>query len=90
MNRDLDRYNRAAAQRAATAGVPFVDVWTPFAELARTFARQRVRPAPTLWSDGVHLSDLGVALLAQQVEARLREYRIVDQLSADTATAPAE
>ncbi|MFD7919683.1 SGNH/GDSL hydrolase family protein [Streptomyces sp. NPDC059740] len=79
MNHDLELYNRAAAQCAATAGVPFVDVWTPFVQIARDFAHQPGRERPTLWSDGVHLSDLGVALLAQHVAGHLREERVIEQ-----------
>lgn len=80
MNEDLARYNQAAAQCAATAGVPFIDVWTPFTETAYALARHRRTAAPMLWSDGVHLSDLGVALLTQQVVAHLRENRVVERL----------
>ncbi|MFD7323928.1 SGNH/GDSL hydrolase family protein [Streptomyces sp. NPDC059875] len=83
MNGDLDRYNQAAAQRAATVGVPFIDVWTPFTETAHALAQHQHAEAPTLWSDGVHLSDLGVALLAQQFEAHLRENRVVERLLAN-------
>ncbi|MCX4784018.1 SGNH/GDSL hydrolase family protein [Streptomyces sp. NBC_01264] len=80
MNEDLARYNQAAGQRAANAGVPFIDVWTPFTETAYALARHRSTETPMLWSDGVHLSDLGVALLTQQVEAHLRENRVVERL----------
>ncbi|MFA7764810.1 hypothetical protein [Streptomyces sp. NRRL S-448] len=80
---DLDRYNQAAAQCAATAGVPFIDVWTPFTETAHALAHHQHAEAPTLWSDGVHLSDLGVALLTKQVEAHLRDNHVVERLLPD-------
>ena len=80
MNEDLARYNQGAAECAATAGVPFTDVWTPFTETAYALARHRCTEAPALWSDGVHLSDLGAALLVRQVEAHLREDRVVERL----------
>ncbi|MEU6351605.1 SGNH/GDSL hydrolase family protein [Streptomyces sp. NPDC047072] len=80
MNRDLDRYNQAAARTAAAAGVPYIDVWTPFTRTAREFAHQSGREQPTLWSDGVHLTDLGVTLLAQHVDAHLRAERVIEQL----------
>ena len=80
MNRDLDRYHQAAARTAAAAGIPYIDVWTPFTRAAREFAHQSGREPATLWSDGVHLSDLGVTLLAQHVTAHLREERVIEQL----------
>ncbi|MEU4359950.1 hypothetical protein [Streptomyces virginiae] len=81
MNEDLARYNQAAAQCAATAGVPFIDVWTPFTQTAYALTHHHHHAeAPTLWSDGVHLSDLGVALLTQQVEAHLRDHHVVERL----------
>jgi lysophospholipase L1-like esterase len=83
MNTDLARYNQAAARCAAAAGVPFIDIWTPFTETARALASQRPGNTPSLWSDGVHLSDLGVAFLARQIETHLHEHRIVEQLQPD-------
>ncbi|GAB7101828.1 hypothetical protein JCM4814A_01420 [Streptomyces phaeofaciens JCM 4814] len=80
MNTDLARYNQAAARCAAVAGVPFIDIWTPFTETARTLASQRPGNTPSLWSDGVRLSDLGVAILAGQIETHLHEHRLVEQL----------
>ncbi|WP_329155875.1 SGNH/GDSL hydrolase family protein (plasmid) [Streptomyces sp. NBC_01456] len=85
MNHDLHHYNQAAAHRAADAGVSFIDVWTPFTETARAFSHHTGGQAPTLWRDGVHLSDLGATLLAQQVGAHLREHRVIEQLLPDTA-----
>lgn len=87
MNTALARYNEAASRCAAAAGVSFVDTWTPFTATARKLARHRPGAVPTLWSDGVHLTDLGVALLAHQVEAHLREHHIIEQLHRDTSPA---
>ncbi|MFF1714404.1 SGNH/GDSL hydrolase family protein [Streptomyces sp. NPDC058268] len=87
MNTALTRYNEAATRCAAAAGASFIDAWTPFTATARALARHRPGAVPALWSDGVHLSDLGVALLAQQVEGHLREHRIVEQLHLDTLPA---
>ncbi|GLX22477.1 SGNH/GDSL hydrolase family protein [Streptomyces lavendulae] len=83
INEDLARYNRAAGRCAAAAGVPFIDVWTPFTETAHALAQHQHAQAPSLWSDGVHLSDLGVALLSQHVEAHLRDHRVVERLLAE-------
>ncbi|MFK0259375.1 hypothetical protein [Streptomyces sp. NPDC090445] len=41
MNHDLDRCNQAAARCAPTAGVPFIDVWTPFTETAHVLAHHQ-------------------------------------------------
>ncbi|MGB6164291.1 MAG: GDSL-type esterase/lipase family protein [Pseudonocardiaceae bacterium] len=81
MNTELARYNKLAAQSAVQAGALFLDVWGPFMAAARQLAT-----APTehgvqmLWSDGVHLSELGDALMLHQVEAFLSEHRIVHSL----------
>ncbi|MFJ5733961.1 GDSL-type esterase/lipase family protein [Streptomyces microflavus] len=75
MNAELARYNAAAAQAAAAHGALFLDVWGPFT----TAARLGGHPAG-LWSDGVHLTELGDTVLLQQAERLLAEHRIVEKL----------
>ncbi|MEU1076194.1 MULTISPECIES: SGNH/GDSL hydrolase family protein [unclassified Streptomyces] len=76
MNRELARYNEAAAQAAAAHGAQYLDVWNPF-----TAAAQHMTGAPAaLWSDGVHLTELGDTVLLQQAEQLLAEHRIVEKL----------
>lgn len=77
MNAKVARYNHIAAQAAAQAGVPMLDVWTPFARAARILADQ----GPALWSDGAHMSELGDALLLREVEQYLTTAGVLDALS---------
>jgi acetyltransferase-like isoleucine patch superfamily enzyme/lysophospholipase L1-like esterase len=76
MNTELARYNAAAAQAAAAHGALFLDVWAPFTAAARHLTGD---PAG-LWSDGVHLTELGDTVLLQQTERLLAEHRIVEEL----------
>ena len=76
MNAELARYNAAAHAAAATHGELFLDVWGPFTAAARHLTGD---PA-ALWSDGVHLSELGDTVLLQQTERLLAEHRIVERL----------
>lgn len=76
MNQELARYNTAAHAAAAAHGALFLDVWAPFTAAARHLTGE---PA-TLWSDGVHLTELGDTVLLQQTEQLLAEHRIVEKL----------
>lgn len=81
MNTELARYNKLAAAVALHAGALFLDVWGPFTAAARQLATAPPdHSVQTLWSDGVHLSELGDALMLHQVEAFLAERRIVQSL----------
>ncbi|MGW1815413.1 SGNH/GDSL hydrolase family protein [Streptomyces sp. NPDC002125] len=75
MNAELGRYNEAARAAAAAHGTLFLDVWTPFT----TVARLMDDPA-ALWSDGVHLSELGDTVLLQQAEQLLAEHGTIEEL----------
>jgi len=88
MNAELTRYNEAARAAAVTSGALFLDIWSPF-----TAAARHLQPAygddPTgLWSDGVHLTELGDTLLLQQAERLLAEHRIIDKLLTSRLTDP--
>ncbi|MGW3929456.1 GDSL-type esterase/lipase family protein [Streptomyces microflavus] len=76
MNAELARYNAAAAQAAAAHGALFLDVWGPFT----TAARHLSGDLAALWSDGVHLTELGDTVLLQQTERLLAEHRTVEKL----------
>ncbi|MER0477236.1 SGNH/GDSL hydrolase family protein [Streptomyces sp. Edi2] len=76
MNAELARYNAVAAQAAAAHGARYLDVWTPFTVAARHLAGDR----GALWSDGVHLTELGDTVLLQRAEQLLAEHRIVEEL----------
>ncbi|MFJ2478399.1 GDSL-type esterase/lipase family protein [Streptomyces sp. NPDC087659] len=81
MNAELVRYNEAAAKAAAEHGALFLDVWSPFTAAARQLASAPSAHEPaSVWSDGVHLTELGDTVLLQQTERFLAEHRIVDRL----------
>ncbi|MGC4916297.1 SGNH/GDSL hydrolase family protein [Streptomyces albogriseolus] len=75
MNAELARYNEVAHAAAAAHGTLFLDVWAPFTAVARLIGD----PA-ALWSDGVHLTELGDTVLLQQVEQLLAEHGIIEEL----------
>ncbi len=81
MNAELARYNEAARAAATAHGALFLDVWTPFTAAARQLAPANDGDAPvSLWSDGVHLTELGDTVLLQQAERILAEHHIVEKL----------
>ncbi|WP_327378905.1 GDSL-type esterase/lipase family protein (plasmid) [Streptomyces sp. NBC_01216] len=80
MNAELARYNEAARAAAATNGALFLDVWAPFTAAARHLTPADGDDPAGLWSDGVHLTELGDTLLLQQAERLLAEHRIIDRL----------
>ncbi|MGY3677484.1 SGNH/GDSL hydrolase family protein [Streptomyces sp. TE33382] len=80
MNAELARYNEAARAAAAAHGALFLDVWAPFTAAARHLTPAAGDDPAGLWSDGVHLTELGDTLLLQQVERLLTEHRIIDGL----------
>ncbi|MER6116194.1 GDSL-type esterase/lipase family protein [Streptomyces sp. NPDC001743] len=80
MNGELARYNEAARAAAAAHGALFLDVWTPFSAAARHLAPADGDDPAGLWSDGVHLTELGDTLLLQQAERLLTEHQIIDRL----------
>lgn len=83
MNSELARYNNLAARAAADAGAQFLDVWPAFTTTAQALAgwSPATRPDETLWSDGVHLSELGDALMLRLVEQRLRDTDLIPALT---------
>jgi acetyltransferase-like isoleucine patch superfamily enzyme/lysophospholipase L1-like esterase len=83
MNAELAAYNVLAASAAQDAGALFLDVWGPFTTAARHLASAAPgNPAhgQSLWSDGVHLSELGDALMLRQIEAFLAAHCIIQNV----------
>ncbi|WP_033825812.1 MULTISPECIES: GDSL-type esterase/lipase family protein [unclassified Kitasatospora] len=78
MNAELARYNEAARTAAAAHGTLFLDVWTPFTAVARHVPTDDATGG--VWSDGVHLTELGDTVLLQQTERLLAEHRIINKL----------
>ncbi|NUK32219.1 hypothetical protein HRW12_00205 [Streptomyces lunaelactis] len=81
MNERLASFNEAAARAAATAGAHFVDVWTPFTVAADELGSGPGSSGLSLWSDGVHLSDLGDALMQQRIEAFLTASSLISPIT---------
>jgi lysophospholipase L1-like esterase len=77
MNAELARYNAVAARVAQDLGVQMLDIWTPFLAQAEW---RRMSGAPSLWSDGVHLSEHGDATLVMLIETTLRKGLIIEHL----------
>ncbi|MEU4300097.1 SGNH/GDSL hydrolase family protein [Kitasatospora aureofaciens] len=83
MNVELAGYNEAAAKAAADHGALFLDVWAPFIAVARQLASAPANhEIAGLWSDGVHLSELGDTVLLRQAEHFLAAHRTVEKLLA--------
>jgi len=81
MNAELARYNEAARNAASTHGALFLDVWTPFTAAARHLASVNTTDAAiSLWSDGVHLTELGDTVLLQQAERMLADHHVIENL----------
>ena len=83
VNAELRRYNTLAADAASEAGADFIDVWPAFTTAAARLAAwsERTRPSDTLWSDGIHLSELGDALVYNLVHSHLRKTDTVADLT---------
>jgi lysophospholipase L1-like esterase len=77
MNAELARYNAVAQRAAAAHGALFLDVWPAFTSAARHLPPD---DTPGVWSDGVHLSELGDTVLLQQAERFLAEHRVIEAL----------
>jgi lysophospholipase L1-like esterase/predicted nucleotidyltransferase len=75
MNTDLATYTTAVHRLADRAGTWFVSLWEPFLQAASLLG-----PEDALWSDGVHMSELGDTLIVQQLERVLTGRAIVDDL----------
>jgi acetyltransferase-like isoleucine patch superfamily enzyme/lysophospholipase L1-like esterase len=77
MNAELARYNGVAQRTAAAHGALFLDVWPAFTSAARHLPSDGTTG---VWSDGVHLSELGDTLLLQQTEQFLADHRVIEAL----------
>ncbi|MEY9846155.1 lysophospholipase L1-like esterase/NTP pyrophosphatase (non-canonical NTP hydrolase) [Streptacidiphilus sp. BW17] len=81
MNHELNRFNCIAACAAEAAGALVLDPWQPFVTASQQLTAGPGNDLPAgLWSDGVHLSDLGDTLLLHQVEKFLADHRTIEQL----------
>ncbi|WP_406230562.1 SGNH/GDSL hydrolase family protein [Nocardia sp. NBC_01009] len=85
-NRELARYNQRAQRAATDADVPFISLWERFIYAGACMGWSVANPAApalgkdTLWSDGVHLSELGDQLVRDEIEHHLTERRSISRL----------
>jgi lysophospholipase L1-like esterase len=84
LNRELAAYNAVAARIAAQESADFIDVWHAFTATAKQFSSRVAGDGSgeTLWSDGVHLSELGDALMLRLVDDHVREHRLIEAITA--------
>lgn len=99
-NRDLADYNRRARRAAEDHRALFVDIWDDITYTATCFGWSPTTPtapatgAPSVWTDGVHLSEQGDEAIRQMVARQITTHRILDGLLTldrlDRATATRE
>ncbi|WP_067654404.1 hypothetical protein [Nocardia harenae] len=83
-NVELARYNDRARTTAAACGAGYIDLWEPFHYAAAALGWSITNPTPpaddtsSLWSDGVHLAELGAPRTA--VDDHLTSQRTIQQL----------
>lgn len=93
-NNDLIEYNRRARRAADDVGAPFIDLWHSFVYTATELGWSPTTPtAPadgtlSVWSDGVHLSDIGDELLRQITVDQINTRQIIDNLLAPDRVRP--
>lgn len=87
MNETLTQYNAISARSAAEVGAEFIDAWPPFIAASRCLGERPPPPRPDLdlWSDGVHLSELGDTILLHAIERHLRKSNLISNLSSPLA-----
>lgn len=84
VNAELARYNERARRAALDADVCFIDVWDRFISAGSALGWAPGVPAAagasaTLWrADGVHLSDLGDHLVAEEILRCLTESTVIE------------
>ncbi len=92
VNAELARYNERARHAALDVGACFIDVWDRFMATATALGWAPGVPAAagasaTLWrSDGVHLSDLGDHLLAEEIVRCPTEAVIIEHALTNDST----
>ncbi|MEU1545839.1 SGNH/GDSL hydrolase family protein [Nocardia sp. NPDC005745] len=84
VNGELARYNERARQVAFDADACFIDVWDRFMTTGSALgwvagvAAAAATPASLWRADGVHLSDLGDHLVAEEIVRCLTEAAVID------------
>ena len=82
MNSELERYNKLAAKEASEAGIDMIDVWSAFRKSSQGLGIwEDDGQIASLWSDGIHLSELGDTLMLQMVESYLLNTNMITDLT---------
>ncbi|MGW4069225.1 DUF459 domain-containing protein [Nocardia grenadensis] len=99
-NRDLTEYNHRARRAAADHDAVFVDIWDDITYVATCFGWSPATPtaptaeAPSVWADGVHLSEQGDETVRHITDQAITAHRVLDGLLTldrlDRATAARE
>ena len=76
-NQMLMLYNNAAETIAKDARIDFINVWPNFVATARQFS---ISSGVDLWSDGVHMSDYGDAVLHDAVDAHIQSAGVLEKM----------
>lgn len=85
-NNDLIAYNQRARRAANDHDAHFIDVWDDIVYTATAFGWSPSAPtapesgASSVWSDGVHLAELGDELVRQIVARHISDHGIIDGL----------
>ncbi|WP_429454982.1 GDSL-type esterase/lipase family protein [Nocardia sp. GP40] len=85
-NADIAAYNQRAHRAADDYGAHFLDVWDEIVFGATclgwspTAPTQPLAGAPSMWSDGVHLSEHGDEVLRALIDRYVTEHGILDEL----------
>lgn len=85
-NTDLIAYNHCARRAAEDTGAHYIDLWDTIVYAATCYGWSPTAPStpapggPSIWSDGVHLSELGDELVRQVVIGYIADHRIIEDL----------
>ena len=82
MNKQLAEYNRVAEDVANSLAIDFINPWLPFRRTAQAIHHGSTESDEihSVWSDGVHLSELGDSILFQMVYNHLNATGLIRTL----------
>ncbi len=77
INGELHEYTRRAACLAGARGHIYVEVWDPFTRCITARGSQGGSDHDQLWTDGVHLSEAGDAVLLNELYKTITEHELL-------------
>ncbi len=82
MNNVLHDYNCVANAVAARQRIDYIDLYTPFMRAAQEFAAGKgdEQNRKSLWSDGIHLSELGDAFVTRRILNYIDSHNVFSDL----------